>query len=105
MLEEHDVERIARRVVELLHGEENRPHHGTRLIDAATLAARLGVERHWIYAHRRELGAVRLGGPRGRLRFDLDQIPDRLAADTGSPSRSRRPEAPTRRVRHREVEF
>lgn len=70
------VERIARRVVELLRSEPaERPHapaRPVRLVDAATLAARLGVRREWVYRHARQLDAVRLGGPRGRLRFDLD---------------------------------
>ena len=42
-----------------------------RLVDAATLARILDVDRDWVYAHARELQAVRLGGERGRLRFDL----------------------------------
>jgi hypothetical protein len=41
------------------------------LVDAATLAAELGVSRDWVYEHAAELGALRLGsGPRARLRFD-----------------------------------
>ena len=64
-----DVEAIARRVAELLRGDSAAP--AARLVDAATLAAMLGVERDWIFAHARELQAVRLGGKRGRLRFDV----------------------------------
>jgi hypothetical protein len=46
------------------------PNH-RRLVDAAILAAELGVDRSWVYAHRDELGAVRLGvGSKPRLRFD-----------------------------------
>src|SRR5690349_18132335 len=70
------VERIARRVVELLRSEPaERPHEPgrpVRLVDAATLAVRLGVRREWVYRHARQLDAVRLGGLRGLLRFDLD---------------------------------
>jgi len=41
-------------------------------VDAATLAAHLGVTRGFIYEHAQQLGGVRLGnGPRPRLRFDL----------------------------------
>lgn len=41
-------------------------------VDAATLAARLGVTRAFVYEHAAQLGAVRIGdGPRPRLRFDL----------------------------------
>jgi hypothetical protein len=70
------VEAIARRVVELLRdAEEVGP---AKLTDAATLASELGVERDWIYEHAEELGAIRLGGPRGRLRFDREIVRERL---------------------------
>jgi hypothetical protein len=60
---------IAERVVCLL---DSTPRYG--LVDAATVAAALGVSRDCVYAHAGELGAQRIGsGPRGRLRFDLDQ--------------------------------
>jgi len=43
----------------------------TPLVDAATLAAELGVSRDWVYEHASELRAMRLGaGPKARLRFD-----------------------------------
>ncbi len=43
-------------------------------VDAATLAARLGVTRGFVYEHADDLGGVRIGdGPRPRLRFDLDR--------------------------------
>jgi hypothetical protein len=71
-LDADDIERIARRVVELLH--EDGAARASRLVDAATVARELGVARDWVYLHARVLGGVRLGGPRGRLRFDL---PDR----------------------------
>jgi hypothetical protein len=45
---------------------------GAALVDAQTLADRLGVSRAFIYEHADELGALRLGsGPRARLRFDV----------------------------------
>ncbi len=69
------VERIAQRVAELLRDQArtaDEPVRPVRLVDAATLAARLGVRREWVYRHARQLEAIRLGGPRGRLRFDLD---------------------------------
>ena len=52
-----------------------------RLVDAATLATILDVERDWVYAHARELQAIRLGGKRGRLRFDLASVFRSLNAD------------------------
>jgi len=96
-LSRHEVEEIAGRVAELLAdrlGPVLRPGGGAaaydrahapaaRLVDAATLARMLGVKRDWVYAHAGQLGAVRLGGPRGRLRFDLATLDDRLAAPAG----------------------
>ena len=67
-----DVEAIAVRVAALL--QQPASPSPARLVDAATLATILDVERHWVYAHARELQAVRLGGKRGRLRFDLASV-------------------------------
>jgi hypothetical protein len=113
-LDEEDIERIATRVVALLSApERNTPVANTsgsiltaeqptptpaRLVDAATLAQALGVEREWVYAHARQLGAIRLGGPQGRLRFDLAQARDLLAR----PSPPARPPT-TRRQRPRRI--
>jgi hypothetical protein len=83
------VEAIARRVVELLGGQTVEPRPA-RLVDAAELARRLGVDRDWVYAHAAQLGAVRLGGPRGRLRFDVDIVRERLDAETDRRSQGRR---------------
>lgn len=71
------VEAIARRVVELLRAEE--PQRSTALVDATAVARDLEVERDWVYSHAVDLGAIRLGGPRGRLRFDLQVVRERLA--------------------------
>lgn len=71
-LDDADIERIAQRVAELLRDrlpEPANPAGPVRLVDAATLARTLGVRRDWVYAHAKDLGAVRLGGPHGRLRF------------------------------------
>ena len=81
-----DVEAIARRVAELLR---DTAAPAARLVDAATLAAMLGVERDWVYAHARELQAVRLGGRRGRLRFDVGVVFRTL--DLQPPIPARRP--------------
>jgi len=96
------VEAIARRVVELLGGEALPP--GARYVDAATLARELDVEREWVYANAERLGAIRLGGPKGRLRFDREVVKERLSLperDGGRrlrPSSRRRPR-PTRKRR------
>ncbi|NLT05176.1 MAG: hypothetical protein GXY03_02580 [Solirubrobacterales bacterium] len=89
-LDRDDIERIARRVAELVAA---RPPAAARYVDAAEVARVLGVERDWVYAHARQLGAVRLGGPQGRLRFDLQQITRDLANTTNPP--------PTRRAGRR----
>jgi hypothetical protein len=99
-LDGEDIERLAARLAELLRGEMPVPM--ARMADAATVARELGVDRDWVYAHARELGAVRLGGERGRLRFDLARIRRDLACPAGTrshPAATRRPrrQPPTRR--------
>jgi hypothetical protein len=76
-LDPDDVEAIAARVAELLGPP---PTATPRYVDAATLAEVLGIERQWVYAHATQLGALRLGSPRGRLRFDLEHVRRVLAA-------------------------
>jgi hypothetical protein len=88
-------EAIARRVVELLRAEE--PQRSTGLVDAAAVARDLEVERDWVYSHATDLGAIRLGGPRGRLRFDLQVVRERLGG--ADPARWR----PSRRAARRPV--
>jgi hypothetical protein len=100
-LDEEDIQRVAERVVELL-GTPYQPASGesaagpvlarerpqpapSGLVDAATLARMLGVDRSWVYAHAAQLGGIRLGGPQGRLRFDLARLTDRLCATPAGP--------------------
>jgi len=71
-LDAASIEAVARRVVELIRDEGGSPT-GRQLVDAATLAAELGVDRSWVYSHRGELGAIKLGaGSKPRLRFDRE---------------------------------
>jgi hypothetical protein len=95
-LDPDDIERIAasvaRRLTDGLHPDGER-----RFVDAATLARLLDVERDWIYRHAGELGGVRLGGPRGRLRFDLNALGDRLTPAAPGPSGRPARRAPPRR--------
>ena len=73
-LDADDVEAIAQRVAELV------PPPST-WVDAQAVAAALGVDRDWVYAHARALGVVRLGpGPKSRMRFDLAVVRERLVA-------------------------
>lgn len=73
-LDPADIEQIARQVADLIAATQARP--SGKFVDAAELAQLLGVERDWVYAHANALGAIRLGGPRGRLRFDLQRVQD-----------------------------
>jgi hypothetical protein len=64
------LEQVAQRVAAILRAEQ--APTGGGLVDAATLAAELGVSRDTIYAHAAELGGVQIGdGPRPRWRFNL----------------------------------
>lgn len=84
-LDDDDIEQIARRVAELVAAWSASPRR--RYVDAADLAHFLGIDRQWIYAHARELGAIRLGGPGGRLRFDLERVASALGgAEPDRPS-------------------
>lgn len=68
----------AHRVVALLQDDAE----PARLLDPGELAARLSVDRSWVYEHASELGALRLGdGPRARLRFDPVTVAERLTGE------------------------
>ena len=99
-----DVEQIARRVAELLTTDEPATspvsRQPQRLVDATTAAERLGVDRKWVYAHAEQLGAVRLGGGRGRLRFDLNRLTERAAPRATARRRPRTRRRPARRPAH-----
>jgi len=71
-LDHDDIELLAERLAERLRDVLAAP--AVRLVDATTVARMLGVDRDWVYAHAAELGAVRLGGPRGRVRFDVREV-------------------------------
>ena len=50
-------------------------------LTVSQVAARYRVSRSWVYAHQRELGAMRLGqGPRARLRFDAAVVAEAITA-------------------------
>lgn len=102
-LDAASVEAVARRVAELLREPAQAPLP-QRLVDAKTLAAELGVDRSWVYAHRDELSHVRLGaGSKGRLRFDLQAARQALAKQQTAGLETRAPgtdiQAPQRRAR------
>jgi hypothetical protein len=100
------VDAIARRVVELLNGGGSAGVNAAEDSSGACLtvsqvAARYRVSRSWVYAHQRQLGAMRLGdGPRARLRFDPKAVAEGIAAfgrrdapaePPGKRARQRRP--------------
>lgn len=71
------------------------------LLTPAQVASRYGVSRTWVYAHAKELGAVRLGnGPKARLRFDADKVDDALADNSvrDPAARGRAATSPARRA-------
>lgn len=79
-------------------GERLEAQPGPRhLVDAPTLAGHLGVSTAYVYRHADELGAVAIGGARGRgrpLRFDLAAAIGREPSDqsqaAGSPANTGR---------------
>jgi hypothetical protein len=84
-LDPADIEQIAQQVADLIAATQARPLG--QFVDAAELAELLGVERDWVYAHANALGAIRLGGSRGRLRFDLRRVQDAWPAPTTTGAR------------------
>ena len=77
-LDPETIEALARRLTELLSSaEERRPPK--RLITAEEAAQRWEVSRRWVYQHAEWLGARPIGtGRRPRLRFDPDEVAERL---------------------------
>ena len=80
------IDAIARRVLELGAGAgADRLSAATGLLTVSEVARRLNVSPQWVYAHQRDLGAIRLGcGPKARLRFDVTAVLDTLARRTGA---------------------
>jgi hypothetical protein len=84
-LDPESIEALALRLAELLAPREPKRSRA-QLITAEEVAQWWGVSRRWIYDHADELGAHRLGGGRRpRLRFDPDEVAERLG-EPGTPS-------------------
>jgi hypothetical protein len=85
-LSPESVEALARRLAELLTPSSQRPERPrNRLISAEEVSRWWGVGRRWVYDHADELGARRLGsGQRPRLRFDPEEVAERLDELTGA---------------------
>jgi hypothetical protein len=98
------IERVAQRVVELLHHQSHPidDQESPDLLDAGQLARRLGVTRAWVYENAAQLGALPLSdGPRPRLRFDLAIAKQAFQARQcrNEPVATREKPQPTRRRR------
>jgi hypothetical protein len=82
-LDPESVEALARRLAELLAPREPTPAR-VQLLTAEEVARWWGIGRRWVYDHAEELGARRLGGGRRpRLRFDPDEVAERLGEPGG----------------------
>lgn len=110
MLDDRDIDAIADalapRVAELLRADES-PFPTRGLVDVDDVCGLLHVEREWVYDHKPELGAVRLGGgERGALRFDAAKVLAYVEACRLKPpveQEQRRP--PGRPRRRRDADF
>lgn len=77
-LDPESIDAIARRLAELLAPPEP-ARSRAQLVSAEEVARSWGISRRWVYDHADELGARRLGGgQRPRLRFDPDEVAERL---------------------------
>jgi len=77
-LDPDSIEAIARRLAALLRGAET-GYPRRKLLSAEEVSRWWGVSRRWVYDHAERLGARRIGtGSRPRLRFDPDEVAERL---------------------------
>jgi hypothetical protein len=82
-LDPESIEALACRLAELLSPREE-PRIRAQLITAEEVARWWGIGRRWVYDHADDLGARRLGGGRRpRLRFDPDEVAERLGEPGG----------------------
>lgn len=83
-LDPESIEALARRLAELLSPREEPSRPRRQLLTAEEVARWWGIGRRWVYDHADELGARRLGGGRRpRLRFDPDEVAERLGEPSG----------------------
>jgi hypothetical protein len=73
ILTDQDVERVARRVVDLLRSRDQEDE--VELVTVAELARRFSVSTDLVYENADQLGAIRLGS---RILFDPKAAADRL---------------------------
>lgn len=87
------IEALACHVAQLLAPGAKDTSARKKMLSATEVAELFGVSRRWVYDHAEVLGARRLGtGTRPRLRFDPDEVAERidgLAAGPGSRAAAR----------------
>lgn len=70
-----DIEAIAAALAPLIVAAMQGAHFPSRgMVKAERVAAFLDVDVSWVYVHKAELGAVRLGDGRGALRFEAAKV-------------------------------
>lgn len=84
MFDPRDIEALADalapRIVGLLWRTDDFVFPARGLVEVDDVCRLLRVEREWVYAHKSELGAIRIGdGARGALRFDAAKVHAYLA--------------------------
>ncbi len=99
---EHDIERIACRVVELLR-EEPVAAKKSQPLTVAQVAKRFGRSPDWVRSHRHRLGVLPVEGPRPRLLFDAAKVEAAATAQSPTPKPTK-PQAPCRPRRRSQPE-
>ena len=90
-LDPESIEALAHRLAELL-APPDPARARVQLLTAEEVARWWGISRRWVYDHAEELGARRLGGGRRpRLRFDPDEVAERLGDPGGGDERRSEP--------------
>lgn len=83
------IEALGERLAELIVAQQPVPQVEplpARLLSAAEVSKWWGLSRRWVYNHADQLGARRLGaGARPRLRFDPEEVTERLGAPLPQP--------------------
>lgn len=87
------IEALASRIAELLDREpEPASKVQKKMLSPAEVSELWGVSRVWVYRHAEALGVRRMGsGTRPRLRFDPEEIEERLGAPRRAAVNPRRP--------------
>lgn len=111
MLDQADIDRLAEALAPRLAAQLQQDDDGwvfpTRgLVDVDDVCRLLRIEREWVYAHKLELGAVRIGeGERGPLRFDAAKVLAYVESHRLKRSAEKQQRRPGRPRKQREREF